>query len=107
MSTCASREEAEAIATRLVTDGTAACVNLIDKVTSIFQWKGKIEQASEVLLIIKTRSNAAGKVEETIRSMSSYECPEVIVLPVSGGAVQYLDWLESTVRMAAQSSTTE
>ena len=97
LSTCANREEAEAIATRLVTDGAAACVNLIDKVTSIFQWKGKIERASEVLLVIKTRFEATGKVEELIRAMSSYDCPEVVVLPITGGSEAYLRWIsEST-----------
>ena len=100
LSTCGSREEAEAIATRLVTDGAAACVNLIDGVTSIYQWKGKVERANEVLLVIKTRFDATGAVEKIIRSMSSYECPEAIVLPISGGSEQYLEWLDNTLRSA-------
>lgn len=102
LSTCGSREEAEAIAMRLVNDGVAACVNLIDGVTSIYQWKGKVDRANEVLLVIKTRFDATGAVEKTIRSMSSYECPEVIVLPISGGSEQYLSWLENRVRISTR-----
>jgi len=93
LSTCKTRPEAETIATRLIQDRSAACVNLVDKVTSIYEWKGKIEKAAEVLLIIKTRASLTDRVEGTIRGFSSYECPEVVVLPISEGSADYLKWL--------------
>lgn len=93
LTTSKTRREAEVIATRLVQDHSAACVNLVDKVTSIYEWKGKIEKASEVLLIIKTRAELTDRVEGTIRGFSSYECPEVVVLPIMEGSPEYLRWL--------------
>jgi len=93
LSTCKTRAEAESIATRLVTDGAAACVSIVDKITSIYQWKGKVEKAAEALLIIKTRFALTDRVEGTIRGFSSYECPEVIVLPIVEGSDDYLRWI--------------
>ena len=81
------------MAERLVSDRAAACVNIIDKVTSIYQWRGKIEKSNEVMLIIKTRRNLADRVEGTIKGFSSYDCPEVIVLPIADGAAEYLSWI--------------
>ena len=97
LTTCKTRTEAESIAARLVTDGAAACVSIVDKITSIYQWKGKLEKSSESLLIIKTRLALTDRVEGTIRGFSSYECPEVIVLPIVEGSEQYLAWLDGAV----------
>lgn len=100
LSTCKTRSEAESIATRLVADGAAACVNIVDKVTSIYQWKGKIEKATEALLIIKTRFALTDRVEGTIRGFSSYECPEVIVLPIVEGSKEYLEWISASTNIS-------
>ena len=93
LSTCGSRLEAETIAEHLVSDKTAACVNIVERVTSIYAWEGKIETTEEQLLIIKTRMALVARVEETIKAHSSYDCPEVVVLPVVGGSADYLQWL--------------
>jgi periplasmic divalent cation tolerance protein len=79
-----------------VSDKAAACVNIVDKITSIYEWQGKIEKAHEVLLLIKTRRDLADRVEGTIKGFSSYDCPEVIVLPVVDGAPEYLNWITDT-----------
>ncbi len=98
LSTCANRREAERIAERLILDGAAACVNVVEKVTSIYQWKGKLEKSNECLLVIKTRTALADRVQGTIKGFSSYECPEVLVLPVLDGSPDYLAWIDrSTV----------
>jgi periplasmic divalent cation tolerance protein len=97
LSTCRTRAEAEVIATRLVADGAAACINIVDKVTSIYRWKGKIEKATEALLIIKTRFTLTDRVEGTIRGFSSYDCPEVVVLPIVEGSKPYLGWIDTVV----------
>jgi periplasmic divalent cation tolerance protein len=96
LTTCANKREAERIAERLVTDGAAACVNIVDKVTSVYRWKGKVERATECLLVIKTRSQLTDRVEGTIKGFSSYECPEVIVIPVVAGATDYLNWINDS-----------
>ena len=93
LSTCKTKREAEEIASRLIADGAAACVNIIEKVTSIYRWKGKTEKSTEAMLIIKTRFTLIDRVEGTIKGFSSYECPEVIVLPVLEGSEEYLRWI--------------
>ncbi|HUU45419.1 MAG TPA: divalent-cation tolerance protein CutA [Acidobacteriota bacterium] len=93
LSTCGSKDEAETIAGRLVRDRAAACVNIVENVTSIYQWQGKIEKTAEVLLVIKTRTAQADRVATMIKELSSYDCPEVIVLPVTGGSAEYLQWV--------------
>jgi len=100
LSTCGSWDEAERIAEALVTDGAAACVNIVEKVTSIYRWQGKVEKGTEALLIIKTRAALAGQVEKTIKAMSSYECPEVIVLPIVAGSAEYLRWIDEATSPA-------
>lgn len=94
LSTCGSKPEAEAIAGRLIEDGAAACVNIVDKITSVYQWKGKTEKTSETLLIIKTRAALIDRVKGTIAGLSAYDCPEVIVLPVAEGSQEYLNWID-------------
>ncbi|MBI3871475.1 MAG: divalent-cation tolerance protein CutA [candidate division Zixibacteria bacterium] len=93
LSTCKTKREAELIATRLVEDGAAACINIIDKVTSIYHWKGKTETSTEALLVIKTRAVLIDRVAGTIKGFSSYDCPEVIVLPILEGSEEFLRWV--------------
>ena len=93
LSTCGSKAEAETIATRLVNDRAAACVNIIENITSVYQWQGKIEKGVECLMVIKTRAALADKAETIIQELSSYDCPEVIALPIVGGSAHYLKWI--------------
>ena len=93
LSTCGSKAEADSIASRLVSDRAAACVNIIENVTSIYRWQNKIEKGTECLMIIKTRAALAGPVEAIIKKLSSYECPEVVALPIVQGAADYLNWI--------------
>jgi periplasmic divalent cation tolerance protein len=98
LSTCESKSEAETIATRLVTDRAAACVNIAENITSVYEWQGKIETGRECLLIIKTRMALAERVEALIKELSSYDCPEVVVLPVAGGSADYLGWVAESLK---------
>ena len=93
LSTCGSPEEAERVARALVETGAAACVNIVPAIRSIYRWKGAVEDASEVLLIIKTRVERIAEVEATIRRTHSYEVPEIVVLPVESGLPAYLRWI--------------
>jgi periplasmic divalent cation tolerance protein len=85
LSTCADREQAERIAHRLLELHLAACINILPGVQSIYRWQGGVESAAEVLMLIKTRSTLAGEVQSTIAGLHTYEVPEFLVLPVSGG----------------------
>jgi periplasmic divalent cation tolerance protein len=98
LTTCADREQAERIAHRLVEQHLAACVNILPGVQSIYRWQGAVESAAEVLLMIKTSVAHTYEVQTTISSLHSYEVPEFLVLPVSGGSEAYLVWLDAALR---------
>lgn len=93
LSTAASRAEAERIAAALTGERLAACVNLIGPVVSIYRWRGAVERAREVLLVIKTRRTLLGRLGARVRALHGYEVPELLALPVVRGASSYLDWL--------------
>lgn len=87
------RAVAEHIAEALVTQGLAACVNVLADCASIYRWQGKLERASEVPLLIKTTHAAYAQLESALRKLHPYEVPEIIALPVSAGLPEYLNWV--------------
>jgi periplasmic divalent cation tolerance protein len=96
--TCADPEQAERIARRLVELQLAACVNIFPGVQSIYRWQGAVESAAESLILIKTSARHRNEVQSTIAGLHSYEVPEFLVLPVSGGSESYLAWLDASLR---------
>ena len=97
LTTVASEEEGLTISRALVEQKVAACVNLITGVRSVYYWKGEVCQETECLLVIKTKDALQKKVADLIRRLHSYECPEIISLPVCWGWEGYLRWIEETV----------
>ncbi len=93
----AGEREARGIAQALVMQHLAACVNIMP-VESVYRWEGKLCEDREHLLIIKTVTSNADAVMHEIRNLHSYELPEMIVLPVSGGYLPYLQWLADETR---------
>ncbi len=92
--TCGSRAEARRIARAVVTRRLAACANLLEtRVESIYRWKGKVEEAREFLLLIKTSRARLAALEAEVKRLHSYEVPEFIALPVVEGSPAYLRWL--------------
>ncbi|HTS53307.1 MAG TPA: divalent-cation tolerance protein CutA [Burkholderiales bacterium] len=87
------RETARKLADGLVAVRLAACVNLLAECTSVYRWKGTVENACEVPVLIKTRAALLAEVEAFIRAHHPYEVPEVIAVPVHGGSPAYLQWL--------------
>lgn len=95
--TCSSKKEAVAIVNALLRKKLIACANLIAGVESKFRWKGKIDKAKEVLVILKTRREYFRRIEKEVKRIHSYEVPEIVALPVIEGSKIYLDWInEST-----------
>ena len=92
--TCGSRREAARIARAVVTKRLAACVNITGApVRSIYRWKGKVEQAREVLLLLKTSRKNLAALRREVERLHSYDVPEFIALPITGGNPRYLAWL--------------
>jgi periplasmic divalent cation tolerance protein len=97
--TCGSRREARKIARRVVERRLAACVNVIETpVHSTYRWKGKIEQAREVLLLMKTSRSRVGALRAEVERLHSYDVPEFVALPIVSGSPRYLAWLEDCLR---------
>ena len=94
----ASREEAPGIARALVERRLAACVNILPGVQSIYWWQEKVEEAAEVMLLIKTTEDKLGIIEQVLKTLNSYELPEFLVLEVEGGSDDYLRWIQSSLR---------
>jgi uncharacterized protein involved in tolerance to divalent cations len=91
--TAASWGEAYEIANTLVGQRKAACVNILPRVNSIFWWNGKVEQAEESFLLVKTRIDLFRDVVNLVSRIHSYDVPEIIALPVVGGNSDYLKWV--------------
>lgn len=96
--TAANRREAGRIADALIKDKLAACVNIIEKVDSVFWWEGKVDCAKEVLLVIKSKRALFNKLAKKVRLLHSYEVPEIIAVPVVAGDKKYLKWLNESTR---------
>ncbi len=97
LTTAGSQEEARKIARALVERKLAACVNIVPQIESVYRWQGKVESASEWLLIIKTQSQAFEGVRATIEALHSYEVPECIMLGIEEGSQEYLAWIDASV----------
>jgi periplasmic divalent cation tolerance protein len=87
------REAALKLADELVARKLAACVNVLAECTSVYRWKGNIETAREVPVLIKTRAARYAEVEDAIRGLHPYELPEIIAVPLARGSDEYLQWV--------------
>lgn len=91
--TTKDREEARRIGRILVESRLAACVNVLDGMESIYRWEGKVEEAREAVLLVKTDSDRTQAVVDKVKELHSYSCPCVAVWPLTGGNPDYLDWI--------------
>jgi periplasmic divalent cation tolerance protein len=101
LTTAGSEVEAKSIARALVERHLAACVNIVPQISSIYRWQGKVEEAQEWLLIIKTTAEVSDRVRDAVAQLHSYELPECICLAIEDGSSNYLQWIAESV------STTE
>lgn len=92
------QDKAQAIATRLVEERVAACVNVVPGVQSTFRWQGKVQSEGEALLVVKTARDRFEALRQAVLRHHPYELPEVIALPVDRGHAPYLDWVVESTR---------
>jgi periplasmic divalent cation tolerance protein len=101
LTTASSEAEAESIATALIEAKLAACVNLFP-IRSVYTWQGKVQREAEWQLVIKTRADCFEKVVGRVRSLHSYDTPEIIALPIEQGSADYLRWIDEQVSADAE-----
>ncbi|KPV62549.1 MAG: Divalent-cation tolerance protein CutA [Candidatus Bathyarchaeota archaeon BA2] len=98
MVTVANRDEALKIVRSLLKERLIACANIVGPISSIFWWKGKIEEASEFLVFMKSRENHFERLSERVMEIHSYEVPEIIAVPIIKGSQPYLEWLGDSLQ---------
>lgn len=91
--TTPNQKEALAIGQFLIRKKLAACVNIIPNMTSAFRWKGKIQKASETVVILKTTRSKQETIVKEVQRLHSYEVPCILFFETSGGNQDYMDWL--------------
>lgn len=92
ITTAGSEEEAKTITDALLNERLAACVQRIP-LSSSYHWQGERHDETELMLLIKTRATLYQRVEAAIRANHSYEVPEIIQVPITGGLPEYLNWI--------------
>jgi periplasmic divalent cation tolerance protein len=95
--TVGNLEEAQRIGRELVTASLAACVNILPQMNSIYVWEGKIEEASEVVMIAKTVEARVADLIARVKALHSYSCPCIVSLKVENGYPPFLKWVAGSV----------
>lgn len=96
--TAPNEEEAVKISKTLVEEKLAGCINIVKNIRSIYFWQDKIEDESEVLMIVKTKSDLFDELEKRVKSLHSYTVPEVIGIKINKGSEEYLKWLSEVTK---------
>jgi periplasmic divalent cation tolerance protein len=96
--TCKSKLEAEKIAHTLLEEKLIACANLIAPIHSLFHWQGKVEQAEECLMVLKSRFDLFEALADRLKGLHSYEVPEILAVPVVAGSEAYLAWMGEVLK---------
>lgn len=96
--TCPDPACADAIATALVEERLAACVNQLPGLRSVYRWEGKVDRAEEVLLLIKTTNDRLPALTARVQTLHPYELPELIAVEAAGGLAPYLAWVAEQTR---------
>jgi periplasmic divalent cation tolerance protein len=98
LTTLSNPDQAGEIATTLVGEELAACVNILPAMRSIYRWKGEVQTDSEVLCLIKTTEANFEALRARLVELHPYELPEVIAVPIKAGHPAYLEWLAASVK---------
>ena len=89
-------DDADRIARVLVESKKCACVNIVRSVSSIYHWKGEIHENAECILFMKTEDQYKEALFELLKKSHPYEVPEFVIVPISWGSKDYLDWISAS-----------
>jgi periplasmic divalent cation tolerance protein len=98
VTTAPRREDAETIASALVAERLAACVQVSGPITSTYRWKDAVETSQEWQCCAKSRRDLYTAIEQAIRRLHPYEEPEIVVVPILEGSASYLRWIDAELR---------
>ena len=96
--TTENKAEAERIGQALVEEHLAACVNIIDGMSSIYRWEGRLMQGNETVLIAKTIEAKVPALIQRVKALHSYDCPCIMALPITDGNEAFLNWVAGEVQ---------
>jgi periplasmic divalent cation tolerance protein len=96
LSTWPAESDPASMATALVDERLAACVNILPAMESVYRWQGAVERAVERQVVVKTTAARVPDLLARLKSLHPYEVPEMLVLPVSGGGEAYLRWIRDS-----------
>lgn len=96
--TCPNQEVAENLATQVISNSLAGCVNILPHLQSIYRWQGEIVKEQEQLLIIKTHKDCYPQLEQLIKEIHPYQIPEIVAIPLEYGSLEYLTWLKHSLK---------
>lgn len=96
--TTATMEDARKITAALVEERLAACVQILEPITSVYRWQGTVEEEKEILLLIKSSKDLVPRIAELLDRIHPYEVPELIAVPIIEGSSAYLSWLEENLQ---------
>ena len=99
LSTINDLEDANLVARHLVSEKLAACVNILPKMTSVYHWKGTLEETLEHLIIIKTSEDRVETLMNRLKELHPYDLPEILAVPVESGLPSYLKWVLEETRI--------
>lgn len=102
--TAPEAEIAERLVATLIEERLAACGNIVSGLRSVYRWRGGVERAEEVLMILKTRAGAVARLVSRVATLHPYEVPEILVLRVDGGLPDYLAWIQESVESGARTN---
>lgn len=100
LTTLPSPAEAERLATQLVDEGLAACVNIVPGLVSIYRWQDAVQRDAELLLVLKTTEAGYPGLEARLRELHPYQVPEILALTPSAGLPAYLGWLATSLSIS-------
>lgn len=93
--TAADKEEAVTIGRALLEEKLVACANVLENMTSVYRWQGRIEQDSEAVLIAKSTEALTERLIARVQALHSYDCPCIVCWPIASGNGEYLAWIDA------------